>query len=117
MLIKFTNPGRRLAGELRSKLIDPRSDLYQFLEDQRAQLVKSNKDIGDKRMDFHIELIKSTEVPTEELLVSRARLIQDYNIQNLGLTRMGKALVILGPDVMGYGKTHITVAFYPNGFK
>lgn len=75
--VEFTNPNVQLSNERRSKLIKPESDLYKFLEEKRRELTEKHGDlVGIKRMDFHIELIKDGEEPTEELLVNRAKQLE-----------------------------------------
>lgn len=110
MEVQFTNPAKRLANERRSKLLDPNSKLYQFLQNKRDELSqKYPGQVGDKRMDFHIELIKDGEQVTDELLVTRAQAIQGSTVQLIYST-IGKAYVLNTPS-----GTHITIAFFPKG--
>jgi len=64
--------------------------------------------VGEKRMDFHIELISSAETPTDELLVRRAREIEGREI-SLEIKKLGNVLVL---EIERY---HITIAYFPEG--
>lgn len=116
MRIEFQDPKTRLENEKRSKLLDPKSELYRELTNQRNLLEQHHKDgeIAPKRMDFHIELIASNEEPSDELLISRCQELQGCEIE-IEHAIMKKAIVIRTPYVSGYGCTHITIAYFPNG--
>ena len=59
-------------------------------------------------------LIGSNEEPTDQLLLERCRMLEGQEI-NMDYTTMGKAIVSRAPYVPGYGVTHITIAYFPNG--
>jgi hypothetical protein len=116
-MIRFTDPNRRLPNEKRSKLLDPCSPLYQKLENYRKSLLQAySAQIAGKRMDFHLELLQPGD-PAEDgsLLVERARELEGQEIRHWNPECYGKAVVINGPYLEGYGNTHITVAYFPKG--
>lgn len=121
--VHFIDPNNRLKGkERRSKLLDPKSDLYKWVDNEYKLLIEKYGDtsqeglVGSKRMDYHIELIKGRKEATDELLVERAQQLEGKEvIIPQKLSSMGRALVVDGPNLEGYGNTHITVAFFPKG--
>jgi len=121
MEIRFKDPDRRLNNELRSKLLDSNSALYKYLTNRRNELIlqygetKTGGKIGDARMDFHVELIGQIEKPSVELLIERAEKVEGHFATIQTEEVLGKALVIDGPWINGYGNTHITIAYFPGG--
>ena len=115
--ILFQEPNFKIQGqECRSKLLLKGSPLYEHLEMQQNRLITLHgEDVGEKRMDFHIELIGKGETVTEELLVKRCQEIQGVEVDINDVIKSGRALILCCPEVSGYGKTHITIAFFPNG--
>lgn len=115
MIIEFTNPNVKLKGELRSKLIDPNSVLYKHLTSMKNFInSKYGFRVSPSRMDFHIELIKSTEEPDQKTLISRARQAEGQHTTNYAILNK-KAFVLIGPVIEGYGQTHITIAYFREG--
>lgn len=116
MQIKFINPNKRLDGERKSKLLDPSSEFYKYLDtlDKKLNEAYPGK-VGSKRMDYHIELIFRNDPITDDLLVKRAQELEGKKIGNLEVIKMGRALVIETPNIDGF-KTHATVSFFPGGF-
>lgn len=116
MEIRFLNPNQRLEGERRSKLLDPSSEFYQYLDrlDKKLNELYPGK-IGAKRMDYHIELIFKNDPITDMLLIQRAQELEGQKIYNLDVIRIGRALAIQTP-IAGTGKTHATISFFPGGF-
>ena len=114
-VIEFENPNIVFAGkEKRSKLLKVNSPLY--VECERKVKILKNKfgnEMGDKRMDFHLELIKDD--PTDELLISRAKQIEKSQIDANKYELTHKSIGIEGPFINGYGKTHITLGYFPKG--
>jgi hypothetical protein len=116
MQVNFTDPNTRLPNELRSKLLKPDSSLYKWLAAQRQAFVDKYGDrVGPMRMDFHVELIRRDEEPTEEMLVSRCKLLEGTDVPSTTLGKLGKAIVLTIASVEGYGPTHITITYFPAG--
>jgi len=112
--LEFKEPNSRIEGsEVRSKLLSNVSDLYKRLERCRNNIQSKYPHLAPKRMDFHTELISGSEVPTSELLVSRASKL--HNTEFPFRTDMigKKAFGLVGPNADGYGQTHVTIAFFP----
>lgn len=112
--IRFLDPNYRIEGkEIRSKLLDPDSYLYKWIDRKRNTLIyKYPGKVGLKRMDYHIELLRPSE--SEDLLVERAGQLDGQSIILMDkLDTIGRALVLEGPFIEGYGRTHITVAYFP----
>ncbi len=116
MKIQFTSVDAILTGERKSKLLDPQSELYQACDAKYQELKeKYGAAIGAKRMDFHIELVSRNETWSEELVLTRARELHGLEIDMSNICVMGRALVVMTPQVTGYAQPHITLAFFPNG--
>lgn len=113
--IEFENPNAVLVGkERKSKLLKVDSPLYK--ECQRKSQILRNKfgsEMSEKRMDFHMELIKDD--PLDTTLVERAKKIEkiEVDVNNYELTP--KSIGIKGPYVSGYGVTHITLGHFARG--
>lgn len=103
--------------ERRSKLLAPESELYHILEAERTRLVEKYGDkVAPKRMNFHIELIGGADPWSSETVTDRAKNVHGKCIDlQFGSTGNNKAYVVHGPIVPGYGRTHITVAYFPDG--
>lgn len=122
MLIKFLNPDIKLPGEKRSKLLNPSSPLYKYLENKRNHLIsKYPIEVFEKRMDFHIELIAENEKISKELLIKRAQELENMEVE-LNLSWMasdsgfpGYAVVLLIPNNSFRVDAHITVAYFSKG--
>jgi hypothetical protein len=117
MKLQFFEPFRRIPGkEIHSKLIDFNSELYQFLKQYRDNIIKySGFSVSRQRMDYHIALINRHERNNIVSFLSRVNYLnnQDINlndINNFGF--IGKAFVLFTPEVHGFGKTHITIAYF-----
>ncbi len=117
MKIEFESPYSRIKGrECRSKLLDPNSELYAWIDQQRLILeVEFGHLVAPKRMDYHIELIGNDEKRSEELLNQRARKLHNRKINPNNFQIFDEAWVLETPDVDGYGPTHITIGYFPNG--
>ena len=119
--INFQNPTRRISGERRSKLLDSDSYLYKYVDGIYKNLVKRYGNlVGPRRMDYHIELVSREEDCTDELLVERCQQLENQQLENQQLKTMdfgiiNRAYVLFCPLVDGYGKTHITIAFFKKG--
>lgn len=116
--ILFKDPNARLQDEMRSKLIKPDCELYNRLDKLRYGYLTlyGLESVAPRRMDYHIELIKTKEEARDEnLLVKRCQKLEGVVLNELELCKMGKAIVLKTPYVEGYGITHITVAYFPDG--
>lgn len=113
--IEFENPNDVIPGkERKSKLLKQNSELYLEAERKRKVLESTYGSlVDDKRMDFHLELIKDN--PTDELLVTRAQLLEGKMIDVNEYEKTGKSIGIKGPELEGYGNTHITLGYFKNG--
>lgn len=115
MKIEFTSPNQALSGEKRSKLLKPGSEFYNYLEQEYQKLNEKYPGlVGNKRMDYHIELIFRGQEPTKDLLVNRAMYLEGKDIDDLSLKVFGRALCVDTPKINGK-RTHATIAFFPNG--
>ena len=113
--IEFQDPNAVLIGkERKSKLLKNGSSLYKECE-RKSQILKKKfgDEMGEKRMDFHLELIKDD--PTDMLLVERARNIEKMPVDVNKYELTSKSIGIKGPFVSGYGETHITLGYFPKG--
>lgn len=67
-------------------------------------------------MDYHMELLQPGDpADNPSLLVERAQKLEGLELQHWNPECYGKAIVINGPYVEGYGNTHITIAYFPKG--
>lgn len=116
--IKFLHPDRIDAQRERcSKLLDPDSELYQALLKLRQGLRETYGETiaHPPRMDFHVEVMKWQSSYTEAEMLQRVHQLENQNIQLTLSPFKSKAMVINCPEVEGYGPTHITVAYFPQG--
>lgn len=113
--IEFQNPNDVIVDkERKSKLLKKNSPLYNECLRKRRILESKYKDIlGEQRMDFHIELIKDN--PTNDLLVFRAQQLEKILVDTNQYSYTNKSIGIKCPYVDGYGETHITMGYFPNG--
>lgn len=118
--IQFEDPDHQIPKkEKKSKLLKTASSLYSVLTVYRSKLLSAyGEDVSDQRMDFHVELVKRSEEWTEEKLLDRARELEgrcidlaDTDVWNIGRHSM----TIKTGRVMGYGNTHITLAYFKEG--
>lgn len=116
--LHFLEPNYILVGkERRSKLLDPSSPLYFFLE-SRFQLLKSRygDKVGAKRMDFHVEVVGSNEEWSDDKLVSRARELHGRELDVSNPWKYGHRAITLEVGLVpDYGNAHVTLAFFPDG--
>jgi hypothetical protein len=102
----------RIAGkERRSKLLHNESELYALLHQVKTRIAK-RYEVGEDRMDLHIEMTKN---PDDSELEAKTKTLQGQNIaltlpENWGY--LHRAFVLWTPEVADYGKTHITIAFF-----
>ena len=109
--ILFQSLDRIVGAEGRSKLLAKESQLYQLLT-RLKQEIRTRYQIAPDRMDLHIELTKNRRDPDFR---QKAETLHQEEVAlevtaNWGY--MGRAFVLWTPPVAGYGKTHITVAFF-----
>lgn len=113
-VLQYAHPWSVSQGvERRSKLLDPHSALYKCLMKCRYALIEKYGDmVGPARMDLHTELIKSSELPTDELLLARTAALHNKHV-NLEFVMVGsRAFCAKTPAVDGYGSTHVTIAYF-----
>lgn len=106
--VEFTDPSVKLAGENRSKLLKPGSDLHTFITSAQEALAAAGLRLSSYRPP-HIEV--SYGPPTEAERNARALELHHREVP-LVLTRLGGALVVNTGSVTGYGETHATVAHF-----
>ena len=117
MDIIFLEPYRKIPRkENKSKLLEPSSQLYQFVEIYRNNIIKySGEVVADKLIDLHIQILNRFEAGNITQFLSRVKYLSRFNIDindvnNYGF--MNKAFVLFCPYVPGYGRTHITIAYF-----
>lgn len=118
--IQFENPDQMIPKkEKKSKLLKTNSPLYSVLSVYRSKLLSTyGEEVSEQRMDFHIELVKRSEEWTETKLLDRTQELEgryvdlaDTEVWNVGR----HSVTIKTGRVMGYGNTHITLAYFKNG--
>ena len=109
--IVFQSLDRINGKEGRSKLLHTDSQLYQLLHSLKRNISEQFPAKSD-RMDLHIEITKQRHDPNfrakAEQLQNQTVDLADAN--NWGF--LGRAFVLWTPKSEGYGKTHITIAFF-----
>ena len=105
--------------EKKSKLLKKSSSLYSVLTVYRNKLLSVyGEDVSDQRMDFHIELVKNSEEWSEEKVLNRAKELEGrcIDLADTDAWNIGRhSVTIKTGRVMGYGNTHITLAYFKNG--
>jgi len=108
LLILFQSLEPIIGQEERSKLLAQESDLYQILTQVKAQ-IQNQYAVKPDRMDLHIEITKLRQDP--QFYSKTKNLHQTFvdisESQHWGFLR--QAFVLWTPEVVDYGKTHITV--------
>lgn len=101
-----------------SKLLKPDSPLYQLVTSLRSILLeKYGARIADPpRMPPHIEVIPwaERETFTREEMLARVKELEGRPIE-LKVSQGKKSIYLETPPVAGYGPTHITIAYFPDG--
>ena len=117
-LVKYTVNGEDRQ-EGKSKLLSPESDLYKTLSQYREKLAKKYGDqLDGQRMDFHLELVSKNEDWTEQLVLERAKQLENapIRVDSVDSFQLGKKSVgVFGPSVAGYGETHAIIGYFPSG--
>ena len=115
--IEFTDPTAIIAGKEKcSKLLDPNSNLFQFVAHCRQMLIKyfGESVISPIRMQPHIEVMAWGQPYEDEEMLKRVAFLQGRKIEPRFIV-CGKAVALAAPVVSGYGPTHITIAHFPKG--
>jgi hypothetical protein len=115
-IIQFQEPTKRITGkERRSKLLDPKSDLYKILSPWYQLIMSKYGDsVKGQYMDFHIEVLKPNEDNVDDFLDRVSQLegsplnLNDPNTFYF----FGNAFSIRTPYIENYGETHITIAYF-----
>lgn len=117
MDIIFLEPYRKIPyKENKSKLLEPSSQLYKFVEIYRNNIIKySGKVVANKLIDSHIQILNRFEASNITSFLSRVKYLSRFNIDindvnNYGF--MNKAFVLFCPYIPCYGRTHITIAYF-----
>lgn len=118
--IQFEDPDHIISKkEKKSKLLKTTSSLYSVLSVYRSKLLSAyGEDVSDQRMDFHVELVKRSEGWTEDKLLDRAKELEGrcIDLANTDVWNIGRhSVTIKTGRVMGYGNTHITLAYFKEG--
>jgi len=97
--------------EGRSKLLSKQSALFQAIT-RLKEAIKSQYQVKPDRMDLHMEITKDRRDPQFRAKAESIHLqtVDLNNPDNWGY--LGRAFVLWTPEVAGYGRTHITVAFF-----
>ena len=119
MKIKFTSPYVRIKGERKSKLLDPKSELYIFLRKIKNMLNQNTKIkniISEDRMDLHIELLNKIEDPDNiKLQNDRIKQILKFDIDvknNKSWGFINQAFCLFIPQIDKYNAIpHITIIY------
>jgi len=113
--IRYKEPTKRNNREQKSKLIDPKSDIYKFIHNIKMQL-KINGFYHNDRTDLHTEVLKNDSETLEDFLSRVSQLegreIDVYNLKNYEI--MGNAIVLSLGHLPNYNKPHITIVFIEN---
>jgi hypothetical protein len=114
MKIEFENPNVKLQNELRSKKLKVGSELYNTILHFRDILDNFAPIKADpkKRREPHIEIISESEIPTEQLLIQRAILIEGKEIDLSKIDWFHSAIVIYINGCPKYDILHITIEFF-----
>jgi hypothetical protein len=118
--INFEDPENLIPKkERKSKLLKTTSPLYSVLTVYRNKLLAEYGDyVSDQRMDFHIELVKKSEEWSEEKLINRAKELEGrcIDLADTDSWNIGRhSVTIKTGRLMGYGNTHITLAYFKEG--
>lgn len=103
----------KLPTEVQSKKLKVGSELYNMI--LRFRDILNNLPIKadvDKRREPHMEIISNSEIPTEELLNERAKLIEGKEIDLSKIGWFHSAIVIFVHGCPKYDILHITIEFY-----
>lgn len=118
LTIEFEDPSRRLPGEGCSKRLNSDSALVQYLTEFRKDIFDraGGEPVQGNDRPWHIEVVRKGNRGD---LVRNAQRLQGKYVdvsEDFNYTVMrSKAFVLKTPEVPGYGPTHITIAYYPNG--
>jgi hypothetical protein len=118
MKLSFLQPNIKLPRERNSKLLDPNSELYKYIQNIKTILRNSGFDHKD-RMDLHVEVMKSTEKleNRNQVFLDRVKQLEgkELSMSPRILSTMGPALVLNVGKIKDYsGKPHITIGYFPN---
>ena len=111
--IEFESLDRIDGQEGRSKLLAKQSALYQTLK-RLKEAVKSQYQVKPDRMDLHIEITKERRDPQFREKAESIHLHEVDLSDTNNWDFLGRAFVLWTPEVAGYGRTHITIAFFGN---
>lgn len=118
MKLEFLQPTVKLPKERNSKLLDPNSELYKYLQSIKTILRDSGFEHKD-RMDLHVEVMKSNEklVNRNQVFLDRVKQLEskELSLNPRFLSKMGPALVLNVGKIKDYqGQPHITIGYFTN---
>lgn len=100
--------------ERRSKLLDPESDLYKYVDKMRTTIEQTYPGhMTERRMDLHVELIKKRETCTEQLLNQRSLAFHGCTVDVSDIRKYGNAIAIQCPNMFGHDNLHLSIAYFP----
>jgi hypothetical protein len=112
--ILFLNVNKRLEKEVRSKLLNTNSGLGKYMLEAQKRLQTMKFDLVLK--EPQIELMKSLEPQSDELLLSRAKLLENQTINiKESIDVIGKYIVLKTGKIEGFGQTYAPLAFFKAG--
>jgi hypothetical protein len=112
--IVFENLSKVLPNEKKSKLLNTSTGLGKFIKDAQQRLLQSKLDISIK--DPQIELMKSLEPQSEELLLTRASTLNNKKLNLMDVVNViGKFLLVKTGKIENFGETYAAIAFFKSG--
>lgn len=114
MTVEYDEPNNRCPGEMKSKLLKPGSDLYNFITKIKNYL-RTNGYPHQDRMGLHSEVLNDNSESLETFLKRvddlEGRKIDVKNFENYDV--VGRAVVLLLGDLEEYNKdAKITIAYF-----
>jgi hypothetical protein len=112
--IIFKDLSKRLPTEVRSKILNTQKGLGKFMLEAQNRLRSTRLDIVFK--EPQIELMKSLEPQSDDLLLSRAKTLENKKVDiEKSLDVLGKYIVLKTGTIEGFGQTLAPVAFFKSG--
>lgn len=116
MKIEYDDPLHRCPGEVKSKLLKPGSDLYNYITKLKNILLQ-NGFVHQDRMGLHTEVLNDDN-ETIETFLSRVKMLEgrEINVKNADNYKViGRVVALMIGGLEGYNKdAHITIAFFNN---
>lgn len=116
MKVEYNNSKQRCLGEIKSKLLLPYSDLYNYIIELKTFL-RNNGFLSIDRMDLHTEVLNDNN-ETLETFLERVKMLEglEIDVKNKNNYKVvGRAVALILGDLQGYNKkAKITIAFFNN---